>query len=72
MFVQINHDAFARTSLMRTTVRSAVPRCDWCGEQRKAGTLFSYATQSDGYGARIYPHLGLFCSKPCHDTYHAS
>lgn len=68
----ISRDPFARTELHRFiwAVRSD-QTCDNCG--RTYGPvinpfLFRYATETDG-GSRHW-HKGLFCSKPCHDSYH--
>lgn len=66
---QISRDSFARTTLTRQIITpSATRTCDWCGNTRPNGTLFCYTTESDG--GRNNTHKGLFCSKPCHDSYH--
>ena len=70
---QISRDPFARTTLMRRSVRSAVTNCDWCGEKRRDGVLYQYGTENDGISKNYvgpHWHKGLFCSKQCHDDYH--
>lgn len=64
----ISRDPFARTELHRDTVDTR-SGCTECGSKRKSGRLFQYSTESDG--GRKDTHKGLFCSKPCHDSYHS-
>ncbi len=65
----ISRDPFARTEVSREIVLPSCGQdCQWCGGLNKRGKLFRYITESDG--GRSYPHTGLFCSKPCHDSYH--
>lgn len=66
MSALISRDPFARTELHREIVRTP-GRCAWCGQPRPR--LFRYRTETDG--GRRFDHTGLFCSKACHDDYHA-
>ncbi len=76
MTTQNSRDPFARQSLVRETVSDSARSCVWCGDWRyrggKAvvGLLFRYGTQHDDRGG-IDWHKGEFCSKSCHDSYHA-
>jgi hypothetical protein len=74
--VCISRDSFARTELHREIVNAPLNNrgCYWCGGSRsKNGQLldglFQYSTESDGGSTNV--HKGLFCSKSCHDSYHA-
>lgn len=76
--VQISRDPFARTTLVRRVVRlnpNMPPKCCFeCGGLNSHLNLFEYGTENDGLTASyIGPHWhkGLFCSKGCHDAYHA-
>jgi len=69
----ISRDPFARSETHRKTVEVVSQACGWCGGVRKtkAGMfhLYQYRTESDG--GRIDEHRGLFCSRSCHNSYHA-
>lgn len=70
----ISRDPFTRQELHREVVPVVSQACDWCGNvrHRKKGDvyyLYQYRTEPDA--GRPATHRGLFCSKPCHDAYHA-
>jgi hypothetical protein len=72
MSALISRDPFARQELHREVMATS-RSCDNCGGfrwrgGRKLQSLFAYFTESDG--GRRFEHRGLFCSKPCHDSYH--
>ena len=69
MSTQISHDAFARRSLLRDSVETS-KSCDWCGRAKKAGKLFVYSIEGDGFGARPNAIKGYFCSIQCMRSYH--
>lgn len=73
MAAMINRDPFARQELHREAVRWPNTKCGWCGGIRTARggvpMLYRYRTETDG--GRRHEHSGLFCSKDCHDAYHA-
>ncbi len=77
--ITLSHDAFARQSSIRQVECGG--ECDWCGQRRtrhdkqtgahqRTHTLYRYGTMPDDSG-REHWHKGLFCSKSCHDSYHA-
>jgi hypothetical protein len=74
---QIARDPFARQTLVRMTIRppAAGQTCSWCGGIRTTRChhpyLYRYGTEPDAMYARVSWHSGLFCSKGCHDSYHA-
>ncbi len=70
MLVIINRDPFARSSTVRE-VTDEQAECSWCGGTRRSGRLFRYGTELDSLNGRINWHRGEFCSKQCHDSYHA-
>lgn len=66
---RISRDPFARTEVHREIVPGPHrDGCSWCGQTRKNGSLFRYRTEHDSIGSRPAVHLGLYCSKECHDT----
>ena len=69
----ISRDPFARSEIHRSK-EVGHKGCDWCGRSRQwkgktTWVLFRYRTESDGGSS--HAHKGLFCSKSCHDSYHA-
>lgn len=67
----VSRNPFARTELHRETVGGPHPDgCAWCGRTRKDGSLYRYRTERDDNPSRPGAHRGLFCCKPCHDSYH--
>lgn len=72
----ISRDPFARTELHRNPVTDYYgATCQWCGSKGKplkhgGHRLYQYETQSDG--GRTSVHAGVFCCKPCHDSYHCN
>jgi hypothetical protein len=66
----LSRDPFARTEIVRQTVIAPGVSCAWCGQTR-GDTLRLYAYHTATDGGRLALHKGLFCSKPCHDSYHA-
>ncbi|WP_024517005.1 hypothetical protein [Bradyrhizobium sp. Tv2a-2] len=69
----ISRDPFARQELHSFRVYvNAIGSCKWCGSTRATKTgrryLNGYYIENDA--GRRDDHLGLFCSKSCHDDYH--
>ncbi len=70
-WIQVSHDPFARTALLRKAVSPEDgATCAWYGGTRKGGGLFVYGLDADGVTTRIQQSSGAFCSKACHDAYH--
>ena len=69
--IELSHDPFARTSLVRRLVVTG-QKCFWCGQSRRGDALFQYGTERDDRPGETHVgwHKGLFCSKSCHDSYH--
>ena len=69
----VSRDVFARTELHKEIVPpgfpGAVVTCDWCDGTGSNGRLYRFRTESDG-GSKHH-HKGRFCSKSCHNSYHA-
>ena len=72
--IELSHDPFARTTLMRQLVMPlSFGDCDWCGQHRHRNGeplsgLFQYGTRRDDNG-RVNWHDGLFCGKSCFESY---
>lgn len=62
----ISRNPFARTELHREITHDTSD-CDWCGQV--FDRLFRYYTETDGGLTDM--HIGKFCSKSCHDSYHS-
>lgn len=82
----ISRDPFARSETVRQTVTGhsaddatgfagRLYACDWCGRTRTTRnghpTAYRYGTERDDRPGRPDWHKGTFCSKQCHDSYHA-
>lgn len=78
----ISRDPFAREELHRLSVIivGQYPHggCAWCGNHGRAlhavsgnprFRLYVYFTETDA--GRRHTHAGQFCSKSCHDSFHA-
>lgn len=65
---EISRDPFARTTLVRRTVREThdIGRgCAWCGQPAR----YCYETHTDG--GRVHREDQAFCSIGCRRSYHA-
>lgn len=73
--LQMRRDPFARQNLLREKMRpgyypgNAPLRCEWCGSQKRDGSMFRYHTASDG--GREYLDTRLFCCVGCRDSYYS-
>lgn len=74
----IARDPFARTTLVRDTIQilAGNQSCDFCGgvgtsRRRRMPFLYRYGTEPDAIHPRVAWHRGAFCSRSCHDAYHA-
>lgn len=64
----VNHDPFARQSLVRYTYPSH-KACDNCGQSPRTHGIFRYAMSPDD-SSREYDISGAFCSIGCMRQYH--
>jgi hypothetical protein len=74
----IARDPFARTTIVRETIQPLVGNqsCDFCGgvetnRRRRDPFLYRFGTEPDAIHPRVSWHRGSFCSRSCHDAYHA-
>jgi hypothetical protein len=66
--VQINHDAFARQSVIRVPDNSKHATCDWCGGTRARGGVFRYGVETDD--GRRHWDSHRFCGLDCRNIYY--
>jgi hypothetical protein len=73
-YAQISRDPFARETLVRRVSDHQI-KCTECGNTRmhkgKVAYAFEYGTERDSISGGVNWHLGAFCSKSCHDSYHS-
>lgn len=74
----IARDPFARTTVVRDTIQPLTGNqsCDFCGgvgtsRRCHMPCLYRYGTEPDAVRPRVAWHRGVFCSRSCHDAYHA-
>jgi hypothetical protein len=74
----IVRDPFARTTLVRDTIQPLAGNqsCDFCGgvvisRRCRSPFLYRFGTEPDAIHPRVTWHRGAFCSRSCHDAYHA-
>jgi len=73
----IARDPFARSTLVRETIQPLAGNqsCDFCGgggtSRRRRPFLYRFGAEADAIHPRVAWHRGAFCSRSCHDAYHA-
>lgn len=74
--ITINHDPFARQSLVRQACDYTIAyTCKWCGQKRvkqggSARHMYHYGMERDARGGVSW-HQGEFCCLSCHNAYHS-
>jgi hypothetical protein len=69
-YAVISRDPFARQDLVRRQMPARADGCAECGNLNRNGKLWQYGTDPDRIVARTSWHVGVFCSKACHDAHH--